>query len=434
MRPETREKWLAHLSGCPECQAKLRLQLRVRPSPLSGVLPFGRRKSRSTNYEPALENAAKETVSLEKAYARERAEAPSLYAELIQHPVERRTLLVRNCPRFQTWGLCETLLYRSREQNFQDPVLGERLALLAVEVLDHLELSSYGSEPLEDLRARAWSYVGNARRVQTDFQGAEEAFAFAFAFLKMGTGDPLEKAMLLDLKASFLTKRGQFPKALGLLRRAMAIFLEVDETHRAGRALVKMSMAHAMSGAPEKGIPLLYRALTLIDAAREPRLLLVAWHNLIDDLTETGQFMEAQKLLVKAKPLYLAQPWSRDFRRWTGGKIARGLGQLDRAEALFLSARSGFLAGSAAYDLALVSLELSSLYAEQERMADLKRIAEETVSFFSSRQVHREALAALSYWRQAVEAERVCASLVAGIGAFLMQLRNDPELRFQAAP
>ena len=430
--PETREKCLAHLSGCAECQAKLRLLLQVRPIALRGVLLFGRGKGRPTNYEPALEDAAKATGSLEEIYARERAEAPGLYAELIQHPVKRRNLLVRNCPRFRTWGFCEALLYRSREQNFQDAVLGESLALLAVEVLDHLDPASYGSEPLEDLRARAWSYVGNSRRVQTDFPGAEKAFAFAFAFLKLGTGDPLEKAMLLDLKASFLTKRGQFTKALSLLRRAMAIFLEVDETHRAGRALVKMSMAHTMDGAPEKAIPLLHQALTLIDPAREPRLLLAAWHNLIDDLTETGQCMEAQKLLVKARPLYLAQPWTKDFRRWTEGKIARGLGQLDQAEALFLAARSGFLAGSSPYDLALVSLELSSLYAEQERMADLKRIAEETVSFFSSRQVHREAMAALAYWRQAVEAERACVSVVAGVGTFLAQLRHNPELRFQA--
>ena len=56
----------------------------------------------------------------------------------------------------------------------------------------------------------------------------------------------------------------------------------------------------------------------------------MAWHNLIDDLTETGQFMEAQKLLVKARPLYqkFSQPWFRNRRKWIEGKIARGLGQV----------------------------------------------------------------------------------------------------------
>ncbi|HEY0512500.1 MAG TPA: hypothetical protein VGH73_11380, partial [Thermoanaerobaculia bacterium] len=65
------------------------------------------------------------------------------------------------------------------------------------------------------------------------------------------------------------------------------------------------------------------------------------------------------------------------------------------------------------------------------RMAELKRVAEEMVPIFSSRQIHREALAALAYWRQAVEAEQACANLVAGIASFLKRARHDPELRFQ---
>jgi tetratricopeptide (TPR) repeat protein len=371
--------------------------------------------------------------AVEEAYARERAEAPHLYAEILQHPVERRILLVRNCPRFNTWGFCEILLYRSWEENFKDPVLGESVALLAVEVLDHLEASSYGAEALEDLRARAWAHVANARRIQMNFEGAEEAFAFAFSFLKLGTREPMEKAMLLDLKASLLTQQRRFSTALGLLGRSVAIFLDVGETHRAGRSLVKMSTVHSVGGEPEKAISLLHRALKLIDPAREPRLLLIAWSNLIDNLTETGQFMEAQKLLMKARPLYkrFARPESQNIRRWIEGKIARGLGQIDQAESLFLAARGGFVLADAAYNTALVSLDLASLYVDQDRMAELKRIAEETVSIFSSRQIHREALAALDYWRHAVAAERAGATLVAGIAAFLKRAQHNPELRFQ---
>ena len=196
---------------------------------------------------------------------------------------------------------------------------------------------------------------------------------------------------------------------------------------------MKMSTVHHVAGEPERAIPLLYQALELIDASREPRLLLVAWHNLIDDLAETGQFMEAQKLLGKARPFYqqFPHPWALNPRKWVEGKIARGLGQQRQAETLFVAARNGFLAEGAAYDTALVSLDLASLYAEQGRMAELKRVAEEMVPIFSSRQIHREALAALSYWRQAVEAERACVDLVTGVATFLKRARHNPELRFQ---
>ncbi len=433
-RPEAREKCLKHLAECQECQEKLRSLLHVRPSPLaSKVLPFGRRPGLPTNYEPALEKTSRTLGPVEDAYARERAEAPGLYKDLVQYPVGRRTLLVRNCLRFHTWGFCESLLYQSREQNFQDPALGESLALLAVEVLDHLDPSAYGFEPLEDLRARAWSYVANSRRVQTNLQGSEEAFAFAFSFLRLGTGDPMERALLLDLKASLLTKQGRFSTALSLLRRSIAIFLEFGETHRAGRALVKMSSAYSVAGEPKKGITLLYQALELIDPVREPHLMLVAWHNLIDDLTETGQLMAAQKLLIKARPLYqrFPQPWFLNPRKWIEGKIARGLGQADQAETLFLAARDGFLFMDAAYETALVSLDLASLYAEQGRMSELKRLAEQILPIFSSRKIHREALGALDYWRQAVEAEQACTTLVAGVASYLRRARHNPELRFQ---
>lgn len=432
--PEAREKFLGHLAACLKCREKLRVLLHTRSGGrVAKVLPFGREQAFLTDYEPTLERVSRSLYAIEDAYGRERMAAPSLYAELIQHPAERRTLLARNCPRFHTWGFCEFLLYRSREQNFQDPVVGESLALLAVEVLDHLDGSLYGCESLEDLRARAWSYVANSRRVKTDFPGAEEAFTFALSFLKLGTGDLMEKALILDLKASLLTKQRRFAKALGLLRRSMAIFLDFGETHRAGRTLVKMSSVHSLAGESEKAISLRYRALELIDPVREPRLLLIAWHNLIEDLSEMGKFMEAQKLLVKARPLYKSfdQPWSGNFRKWLEGRIALGLGQADQAEALFLVARDGFLLSDAAYDTALVSLDLAALYAEQGRMAELKRIAAEMVPIFSSRQIHREALAALNYWRQAVEAEQACAALVAGVSSYLRRARHNPELRFQ---
>jgi tetratricopeptide (TPR) repeat protein len=425
---------LDHLATCAACQRRLQSLIQPKSSALAesvGMQSLG--SIGKVDYEPVLLMALRSLRQLETTYKQERAEALSLFADLAHHPAERRILIVRNSSRFHTWGLCELLLRRSREQNFHNAAQGESLALLALEVLDSLAPSRYGAEPLSDLRARAWAYVGNSRRIKADLRGAEDAFALAFATLRRGTQEPMEKALLLDLRASLLRAQRRFPQALQCLRRAIQIFRRIGERHRAGRALVSMSTVHHFAGEPEKAIPLLYEALELIDPGREPRLLLVAWHNLIDDLAEARQFMEAQKLLVKVRPLYqkFAQPWSRNPRKWIEGKIALGLGQSEQGESLLLAARDGFLAEDAAYDTALVSLDLASLYAEQGRMAELKRTAEQMVPIFSSRQIHREALAALAYWRQAVEAEQVCATMVAGVAAFLRRARHDPDLRFE---
>lgn len=432
--PDVSERYLEHLIQCAECQAKLRLFLHPVPGTLARkVIKVDWPLRRGENYDPVLDRAGRRLSGLEAAYAAERAGAVALLSELMVHPPERQILLLRNNPRFHTWGLAELLLKRSREQNFRDAPLGESLALLALEVLDRLEHTDYGQESIEDLRARAWAYVANSRRVKADLRGAEEAFTLAFNYLRQGTRDLVEKAVLLDLKASLLRAQRRFHEAVRILRRAISTFLEVGEKHRGGRSLVKMSTIHHMAGNPEAAIPLLYQALDLIDPIREPRLVLAARHNLIDDLAEAGQFMEAQKLLVRARPLYqqFPQPWPQNARKWVEGKIARGLGQAAQAEALFLRARDGFLLEGAAYDLALVSLELASLYAAQGRVAELKRVAEEMVPIFSSRQIHREALAALSFWKQAVDAERAGVDLVTGVAAFLKRARHDPELRFE---
>jgi len=425
---------LDHLINCADCRNRLHSLIRPNPSGLAArVVPVDWRGGTPASYEPVLDKVSRSLHGIESVYGRERADALNLFSELIHHPAERQVLIVRNSTRFHTWGLCELLLRRSREQNFLDAALGENLALLALEVLDHLSPVDYGAESLEDLRALAWACVGNSRRVKSDLRGAEDAFALAFSCLRKGRREPMEKAVLLDLRASLLRAQRRFPDALRCLRRAIRIFRELGEKHRAGRALMNMFTVHHFIGEPEKAIPLLYQALELIDPVREPRLLLVAWHNLIAELAETGQFMEAQKLLVKVRPLYrkFSQPWFRNPRKWIEGQIARGLGQDDRAEALFIAARDGFLAENSAYDTALVSLDLAALYAEQGRMAELKRLAEQMVPIFSSRQIHREALAALAFWRHAVEGERACSSLVAGVAAFLKKARLDPELRFQ---
>jgi tetratricopeptide (TPR) repeat protein len=349
------EELLEHLIACTRCQRRLNTLLHPQPNSLvARALSRNRSGMETEDYDPVLDRASRSLLGIQTTYDRERMEALGLFTELTAQPAERRTLLIRNSSRFHTWGLCQLLLRRSREQNFFDASLGESLALLALDILDGLDSSRYGAESIEDLRARAWAYVANSRRVKADLLGADQAFALAFAALGRGSREPMERAVIMDLRASLLRAQRRFGEALRLLHRAIVIFRQIGERHRAGRALLSMSTVHHVAGEPEKAIPVLHQALDLIDPIREPRLLLVAWHNLIDDLAETGQFMEAQKLLVKARPLYhqFPQPWSQNPRKWVKGKIARGLGQLENAEALLLKARDGFLAEGAAYDLA----------------------------------------------------------------------------------
>ncbi|HEV8577982.1 MAG TPA: tetratricopeptide repeat protein [Thermoanaerobaculia bacterium] len=431
---EDRADCLDHLIRCPRCRKQFRSLLHLQLNPLAeNVVPLWRQQPGPVDYEPGLARVSRDLKHLPSAYEKERVEALGLFSELSSYHPSKQSLMVRNFERFHTWGLCELLLQRTLEQNFQNPSLGESFALLALEISDYLADTYYGAEAIEDLRARAWAYVANARRLKADLRGAEEAFALAFACLRRGTLHPMEKAVLLDLQASLLRAQRRFGKSLSLLRRAASIFRKLGEKHRAGRVLINMSTVFYVAGEPKKAIPLIYEALELIDPAREPRLLLSVWHNLIYNLTEIGQFMEAQRLFVRARPLYrqFPEPWAQNRSAWAEGRIARGLGLREQAEDLFLAARAGFLAAKAPYEMAHVSLELASLYAEEGRTAELKQLAEEMMPIFSSRQIHREALAALAFWKQAVETEKAGLELVTGVASFLKRAQHDPELRFE---
>lgn len=428
---EEHRNLLDHLVRCSVCRARLRYL--PRPLPVDLAAETGAASQDSAAYGAALERVVGRLHDLSLELARERDAAPGLYVELLDTAPERRDILLRNSPRFHTWGLFELLVERSLETTIRDPHGAEALAQLALQLSNWIDPERYGTGLIEDLRTRAWAHIANARRVLSDLHGAEQAFRIAWNHLQQGTLDPLEQAILLDLNASLLRAQRRFDEASRLLRRAIGIFLETGELHRAGRSLMNLSTVQHLYGASEQAVASLYRAIELIDPEQEPRLLLCARHNLILYLADLGRFTEAWGLYRDARQLYRQFPdaWTQNRRRWVKGKIAHGLGQTSQAESLLLGAREGFLAEGIPYNTALVSLELAALYAEQGRMADLKRLAAEMLPIFTSHQIHREALAALGFLRQALEAEQASLELVTRVAAFLKRAEHDPDLRFE---
>jgi len=73
-------------------------------------------------------------------------------------------------------------------------------------------------------------------------------------------------------------------------------------------------------------------------------------------------------------------------------------------------------------DVALVSLDLASLLWEEGRTEELKELAGEMVVLFESREVHREALAALLLFQQACMEERLTGELIRQVAG---QLRRE---------
>jgi tetratricopeptide (TPR) repeat protein len=288
---------------------------------------------------------------------------------------------------------------------------------------------------VEDLQARAWAYLGNARRIAFDLEGAEAALARAERLVEEGSADPLEEARILDLRASLLSDQGRFEQAAELLEVVIDIYGDLGETHRKGRAMISKGVFLGYSGWPEEAIRQIRKGLGLVDWDREPRLVLMARHNLTWFLNDSGRAEEALRQLARFRHTYdeFSDAWTLLRLAWLDGRIAGGLGRLDQAEKVLRDVRRRFLAAGHGYDAALVTLDLAHLHLERGRAAEVRLLAEELLDLFLAHDIHRQALAALAVFQQAVAMDAATPGLVQQISSYLVRARKNPQLRFEKA-
>ena len=84
------------------------------------------------------------------------------------------------------------------------------------------------------------------------------------------------------------------------------------------------------------------------------------------------------------------------------------------------------------YDVALVLLEEAGLLLDAGRTDEVKILARELQSVFASREVHREALAALQLFVEATEREAATAELARRVLRYLFRARHDQDLPFES--
>ena len=372
------------------------------------------------DYSLALERSAQTVRERQLVLDHERAEAGALLGELLGHSPGRQALLAGNDGRFHTWGLLELLIEGAQESLLERRPESERLGGMALVVAERLDDGYYGEERLEDMRARSWSIIAESRRLRSDFTGAGAAYDQAYEHLRAGTGDPLERALVLDLEASLRRCERRFDEARRLLRKAIEIFVENGEDQRAGLSLVNLSIVYRAEGELARALEVLQGALRRIDGAEEPRLQLCAEHHLIHTLAAAGRLMEARGRLLKKRPLYRRFPdaWAQSHLRWLRGQVALGFNGMAEAESELLGARQGFLTLESRYEAGLVALDLALLYARQDRTADLRQIAGEALDTFRTLGLTPETRAAESFVRQADEVEGARRELVLAASTF----------------
>ncbi|HWM94768.1 MAG TPA: tetratricopeptide repeat protein [Thermoanaerobaculia bacterium] len=423
-----------HLFTCSGCEQRL---IEFLPAPAGEVCAAGGAGGAGSGYRGrirrVLREARQEGEQRRSLLAHERREAGLLWREIRGLSAGARRERVWEEPRFQSWGFFELLVDRARSAVLEEPRQAEELLRLALDVTEHLDPASYGPGSVDSARARAWASLGNALRVLSDFRQAEQAFRQAEVHLASGWLDPLDEALLLEYKASLRRAQRRFDEAHDMLDSAISLYREVNETHGQGRVMMAKGLVLRYSGDAEAASTWFRDSLFLLDGDEEPRLLALSQSNLIGCLLDSGRTEEAAALIPASRKLIEEVGKRSDFHRlrWLEGTIAVTLGRTDEAERIFLELIDAFTQDRLAYDVALVALELSAVYARQGRTADVKRLAAEMLPIFQSCEVHREGLAALIVFQTAAEMEQLSVGLVEEVATFLQRVRTNPSLRFR---
>jgi transcriptional regulator with XRE-family HTH domain len=378
--------------------------------------------------DPASEGANPGVPARDRKAERRAAEA--LWSRIKLLPRKEQVEALQGAPPEAQWAVCELLCGESQRRCGEDPVKAIPLCELALVAADCAE----GGEGVRaKLRGIAWAHLGNAFRAKDDFEAAEGAFASADEFWKLG-GDvadgPLEEGLIFALKASLRRDQRQFEEAKTLIERAL--LLARSSTFRVQVVLGKAKLLEEM-GDLEEAVALLEQAKETVSPKEEARLLFYIWHNLAHTLSGLERFEEAESCLPRARAHLLKAGGELNRARlmWTEGRITAGLGDVEEGIALLSRVRGEFVSRDMAYDMALVSLEMSVLYVGLGRTEQVKTLARHMTPIFQAHAIHREALAALTMFRRAAEQERVTAEFAREMLSYLRKARYNPELRFE---
>jgi tetratricopeptide (TPR) repeat protein len=252
----------------------------------------------------------------------------------------------------------------------------------------------------------------NALRVSGSLYLAAEVFTQARLLQQHNGSDPEIAARIDCLESSLFRDLRQLDKALALLERAIKRFLRLRETDLAVRSLLNRANVFIVKGDLEEAARVLQEAAGLTS---DPVTSLSIQHNLIGILAQSGRPREAHELFQKNQGLFLqhADPLTTGKRLWLEGLIVRELGEdLEYAAGLLAEAAAHLADHGYAFEAALAGLDLAVVHALQGETGEVLRIASDLVRLFRVRNLHPEALAALTMLYQAAQQETATLALI----------------------
>jgi tetratricopeptide (TPR) repeat protein len=403
--PEKRA-FVRHLvSQCEDC---LGLLGRVVAEGGYWFSPRGAKAFAEGDYAAAFQGAFKFATRAERRIALEHLRGWGHWSALDPLLPNERFSAVIEHKDWHHWGLFRALLDAARWYRSRDPQEAADIVLLALEIVEFLSPYGVGDEAAaRDMRAKAFAMLADCRRIAGDLDGARQAIAKAWRWHEEGMGDPLDKAHLLRVDASYAAAVGEFETAETILEQTLSLYLAANERHLQGRTLIQMGETVGYAN-PDRGIAHIEQGLQLINAVREPRMELRAQHHLAEFLCLAHRPQEALAIMNRARPLY------RQFEEeavqlrlhWLQARIAHGLKKFAEAVEILRITREEYRARDLCQEFALVTIDLAEADVRQGEFATALRLLAETTPTLASGNLHQNGLAAWLLFEQSLKDRR----------------------------
>lgn len=178
---------------------------------------------------------------------RERRDLDLLLGELLDTPAAEREARLAD-PRFANFSLADALLARTDfspgelglgDALFLDEADPTELPTLALQIANRIDLARHPATLIEDLKARAWTALGDAHLRSGDPESADKALREGVKCLVKGSGDVLVEARMLELEADLRFEAGATLEADALLRQAVSRLREAHENGLIARLAAK---------------------------------------------------------------------------------------------------------------------------------------------------------------------------------------------------
>jgi len=295
--------------------------------------------------------------------------------------------------------LVKWLIARSHAARFDDPKEMLHWGLMAHLAADSCSVEAAGGKRrLADLQGRAWGQFGTALRVCGRFREAAEMLASAGDYLAAGTGDLTLRAHYCQQMASLRINQKAFGMAADLTLEAEEICEAIGERQGLADALVQKAITLQYRGEPEAVLPILDRAIALLDPVDDPDLLLVA------RLNRTLAYVaidRSDRVLFSFRATRNAdcrhsRPTLRLRAAWQEAQILSEIGYLWKQEEMLRAARRGFLERNLAPEVVAASRDLVGIYRKLGKWSEIEQIVLETQALFFGLSAEAEVLTSLA--------------------------------------